>query len=1409
MPIPESFLYRPEKINVWFAVSSVLMALTIGWFIAVDYIRPWHEYQDDYYVAKAAIAHLDYLDAMKQENQQKIDEAKVRRDDAQEYIDSTASEQLAMLDENLIKAELEFKKANANFSATSQVLDVTRAGYEEILAQYGEQHAITQKSHKQVRLEEDLVAGYQQDKELWEDRVAEIETQIKQLLAPLTSAEKQLRDLEAIAAEALQKDQQYRGVLDDEGLLGGLPIVSSVINAPLLDFVSPRNTPARYQVNQLVLPEIRQQLNYLVTYTTDRCTTCHLGIADPDFSKDRLAQRLERSLPGILEAMQRMGQDPPDLPSPPKTTTGTPIPAGQVTEHWQELSRQQQDDYFDTLLRMVNEYFKASGRKTIELGQPLLAHPDLDLYVSVESPHPMAKVGCTVCHEGNPQETDFVLAAHTPPTHEIEEEWADKYYDVNLGVPTATFDLVEHYWDRPMQLPRHSEAGCAKCHSQITDISRHHEKNVGTMLNRGRQLFTSVGCVNCHTEDTMPNARRVGPDLRHIASKLRRDFVEPWVMFPQKFRPSTRMPHFFLQENNREGSENQFDPHPLLRSETETAAIAQYLFALSSDFSPLEKLDDVEGDVERGRTLFKSFGCLACHGNIAEFGETWITKDLQHRLDLDEKTAGFRYKGMTYIERVKYAMEHFGSESDGVFDADRVRFEPDQDYKPPTFSRFAPELSGIGSKVTSAWLYSWLMKPAHYAPDTKMPNMRLTSADAADITAYLMTLRNESFQQDRIDMNADRLKMADDLIFTLLTAQRSERRSRAIMQDEGQELTNMLIALLEPSLGQQPAYDLISAQTLEDKKLTFLGSKMIGHYGCYACHNITGFETTTPPGTNLTTWAQKPISQLDFAFYNYAFHHMREEKEDVFGHLYPPGSETDPEDVNYWSPGINPREQITHTHSAFAKHKLRNPRLWDREKIKKPYDKLKMPNFYLTDDEAETLTTFLLSRKPALVSESLQIDYQQNSLGAIAKGRELTRELNCIACHQIEENAPIIQQYFSQEISGIRMFDAVNAPPLLWGEGAKIQHHWLDKFLHNVVPLRPWLQVRMPSFNLTKAQSSTLVEYFAALSQHDSKHLDKMTKPVHEYIADEKKRAAHLGVAGEETPSDSEPGLDWYQQESLSSIAKNLRHWSIEHKVMRSSELDLLRKSPKQLRQAHKKLLERVDFLTSLYDVEYPFVEPTQSLSPDDRFETGSKFFNDMGCLKCHVFGDMLPGPAKTTDEFVNVYRLDGVRGEGESATAIINGIPYSIGSIIDGHTLISAENIFYDTGDVETKAIFSGPNAAGEMENILLVAASAPNLALTHQRLQRDWVVGWMLVPQLIQPGTKMPQNFPGGESPFAGSEEYPGTGEDHINLLVDYLYDAGVKGVRSPLTKITLEEDDGEFDDEEGFDDEEEFDD
>ena len=464
--------------------------------------------------------------------------------------------------------------------------------------------------------------------------------------------------------------------------------------------------------------------------------------------------------------------------------------------------------------------------------------------------------------------------------------------------------------------------------------------------------------------------------------------------------------------------------------------------------------------------------------NVAEFGKQMIVQDMMEREGRSEKFAEAYYDDLTYNERVYHLIDNVPNDRDTVFDPESIGDQP-------VFTRHGPDLSAVGMKSNRAWLFGWLKDPADYNPNTLMPSLRLTDQEAADLVEYLMTLKeNKDFSTSPFPRDDEHRQMAEDLVFQLLASQNSARRARAIMNDENGELTGMLKGFISGTLGDDGADALLSDMSVTDKQMLYLGNKMVAHYGCYACHTIGGFEVSPPPGTNLSKWGEKPLSQLDFGMYTHAHHHLREEKPEVFGHLYPPGRA----DLIDWSQSGNPEEQITHSHAGFAKHKMLNPRIWDREKIKRPYDKVKMPNFYFTEDRADALVTFLLSRKSARVTEQLKIDYDADRYGPIADGRVLARELNCIGCHKIEDNAAVVHQYYTTRDGGYVTFDEVNAPPWLRGQGSKVQYPWLYGFFNNVEMLRPWLKIRMPSFHLTDDQSTTLVSYFAGIAQDEARH---------------------------------------------------------------------------------------------------------------------------------------------------------------------------------------------------------------------------------------------------------------------------------------------------------------------------------
>jgi cytochrome c2 len=53
---------------------------------------------------------------------------------------------------------------------------------------------------------------------------------------------------------------------------------------------------------------------------------------------------------------------------------------------------------------------------------------------------------------------------------------------------------------------------------------------------------------------------------------------------------------------------------------------------------------------------------------------------------------------------------------------------------------------------------------------------------------------------------------------------------------------------------------------------------------------------------------------------------------------------------------------------------------------------------------------------------------------------------------------------------------------MLTPEGARVQHDWLYAFLRSPITIRPWLDVRMPTFGLDDQNLNGVIQYFGAVS---------------------------------------------------------------------------------------------------------------------------------------------------------------------------------------------------------------------------------------------------------------------------------------------------------------------------------------
>ena len=84
-------------------------------------------------------------------------------------------------------------------------------------------------------------------------------------------------------------------------------------------------------------------------------------------------------------------------------------------------------------------------------------------------------------------------------------------------------------------------------------------------------------------------------------------------------------------------------------------------------------------------------------------------------------------------------------------------------------------------------------------------------------------------------------------------------------------------------------------------------------------------------------------------------------------------------------------------------------------------------------------------------------------------------------------------------------------PPPLVGEGAKVQTSWLHDFLLNPFPIRPATVLRMPRFNMSPADATKLVNYFAAIQNVDYPY-DSSERQQENYL--DSQEAAHQQATG-------------------------------------------------------------------------------------------------------------------------------------------------------------------------------------------------------------------------------------------------------------------------------------------------------
>jgi mono/diheme cytochrome c family protein len=691
---------------------------------------------------------------------------------------------------------------------------------------------------------------------------------------------------------------------------------NTVRNKPMSDFFAPT-----LKIQQVILPDLKDQLNFTKVDKVDRCHTCHVGISNPNYEvvvRPDAKHELEKYV--FKDEFLR------------KFVAHATVGKSESKDcEVCDLEGRKSDAFKKQMPEPRTKHGAWSIPDAVRFTKALMAHPRLDLYVSDNAKHPLGRFGCTICHEGDGRDTDFTRVVHTPDSPEEATAWRNQH-----GTPYGEERYNWGYrelWDLPMIPTKHLQSSCRRCHT--TEV----ELDGGERYATAMKLYERVGCYGCHRTDTYlilpkdtsdprsdPNrkSRRPGPPLTRISAKVGEDWALKWLLAPREFRPTTRMPHFFGQSNTRsEVNKKQYPPRKddagVLRSpieDTIARSIVKYVWSLSD--AKEDPAPSAKGDAKRGELVVKQVGCLACHkvNDVpAEEYRQWVGKS-------------------RYLEE------------------------------------FAPSLAGIGSKIKSkAWLTDWVRNPKHYFKDSSMPNLRLSEQEGADVVEYLMALKKPEWEKVAPPPAANP-EILEGLIYEQLRLKMPDVDAKAQLAGANPELKDT------------------------DARLLWLGKKMVANYGCYSCHELRrdgdlDWQNIEGIGVELTgsqPFGSKHHDRLDFGF-------AADDNVNHHGITFRHGFTDAPIGAH-----------VPEGRTPWLRNKLLNPRLYDGGKMasKPPDELLRMPNFGLTEWEADLISTFVLSFTDHNVAGLVAGAQKRMNPDEIAmnRGNRIARDSNCHSCHR-------------------------------------------------------------------------------------------------------------------------------------------------------------------------------------------------------------------------------------------------------------------------------------------------------------------------------------------------------------------------------------------------------------------------
>jgi mono/diheme cytochrome c family protein len=1027
--------YRPQHtLDIVFAVSCVLMLVSVIWMFAADYDREFKHIQRQFRDVDDALTERTLI--QKIPDPAKVTEASEAVTNARKELDAVKARNASALSSLLkdkARAEARAQSIKADYDSVSSLynIDIENRDAATDTARREVLNSVANRRGEQVRQLEAELDEAQREVDRIDRELRSKQEEQRQAEKTLSDAEDHLKKVSGEFDRIAKATAQKRWKLGDY-----------IRNLPILDAFA---SPTKIQQYTLADYPIDYSFKYVTRY--DRCTTCHLGTEKSNFTKealrnlrepvsDEMQNRLTEARDLLLERQKRgenLGFDPNDIP---KTVKPLALSDAQVNQ--------------------------------------FCAHPRLDLFVDPNSPHPAEKFGCTSCHAGQGSATDFVLAAHTPNHPAQKEDWQNR------------FDWSSsHFWDYPMLAKRFVESGCLKCHHQVAELQAEERRTdfvegkappgPGAKLVRGFFLVREAGCFGCHEISGLKNNREIGPDLRlepappleaytpaerakllsdplnppgtmrkvgpslyRLVEKTNPQWTRRWIEAPRGFRPNTRMPHFYGLSNN-----NPSDPEALPADQrdfpnVEIHAIAHYLFKESHDYlTGKDKYRLAYEDRIQEYQQKKQAG-------LASEQELKLLDELQRRMQLDRPPVPLAQRlvdsegnvvqlpaapadAKAQEEQRHRGRQLFSERGCLACHQHHATTRADGDLPPVTSEQyFGPDLSRLAAKIAPVeggpdarrrWLVQWIMDPKVHSPRTRMPITHLNVAQAADVAAWLLAQPLEGWdpQSDLPVPTSEAIANLARVFLIKAPGMTRQDVDDILKPTDGGKHQGLKDVKSLPRDADEHA---LAGPLDDDALLWYIGRKAITRLGCFGCHDVPGFATAKPIGTPLNDWGRKDAERLafeDIDAYVRSHYTLVDSMTDDKGHGPSVEDHTKPPYDRFFFEALE-----HHQREGFLHQKLVMPRSYDFNRLRTWDDRLRMPQFKFARGQAkplegesqeqadareeaearEAVMTFILG----LVAEPVPDKYLYNPTPdrlAEVKGLTVLEKYNCAGCHEL------------------------------------------------------------------------------------------------------------------------------------------------------------------------------------------------------------------------------------------------------------------------------------------------------------------------------------------------------------------------------------------------------------------------